>query len=439
MSGHVGMDSINREAFDSLSASFGQFVADGHVKDSTIVKTGTGINALRAGSGDFRGNVFFRSARQIEENNAVRTAFLKSVSDVYGDEDHIPESVRKAMKASDFDGKGHPLTARRIRATMDAIRTDIDHKKIADVVESQEWLQGDYVDVLKNTRPDLINKLRQYTDKLASDIFDVMKTTILHDIEKGKAPSVAKMRHFLEAANRENPETQNILSSDNGNLEREDTVRACWDAAFNKALVRNETLMKFFFNDSKVAAEASRNLTQAYEEIRDSFDLNVREEADAYDDFNRKAARFEGRLFMTRHFVVVDLTPNEILSLLNKMVNEQGRTKTESDKKVLTLMTAIDVIRMLPNAEQRAVVSKFYRQIGQSILDGTIRARKPSGEDALYDVLIKKELLNEIVDCGRNCKRNAKAGNHDLPETIMGSPELDEQLKQRLTELKAQI
>ena len=441
MSGHVGMDAINRQAFDSLSASFGQFVADGHVKDSTIVKTGTGINALRAGSGDFRGNVLFRSASQIEENNAVRNAFLKSVSDVYGGEDHIPESVKVAMKASDFDGKGHPLTARRIRATMDAIRMDIDHKKIADVVESQEWLfGGDYVIDLKQTRPDLVNVLVQYSESLANDMLDVMKTTILPDIEKGKAPSVAKMRRFLETmVEGEKTETRKLLDGHDRNINTAEIISCCWNTAFNKVLVRNEALMKFFFCDSKAAAEATRNMDQALEDIRESLPMDNPETAPKRWVVNTKVGVFSGELFSNRHFVVAGLSPKEIHSLLVKMADEQGSAMTEKKKWVLNLEMTLSNIRLLPNAEQKAVANQFLREIGQSILDGTIRPRKSSSEDALYDVVIKRELPFELQECVKNCRKNAKAGNHDLPETIMGSPELDEQLKQRLTELKAQI
>ena len=38
---------------------------------------------------------------------------MKAVADMFGGENHIPDSVKVAMKLEDY-GKGKPLTARRI-------------------------------------------------------------------------------------------------------------------------------------------------------------------------------------------------------------------------------------------------------------------------------------------------------------------------------------
>lgn len=437
------LNSINRQAFDNFNMSFGQFVADKRMDDNTVVKADrwslTGIKSLKADSGDYRWNLF-RNAGQVTDNNAIRKAFLASVSDIYGGENHIPESVKKAMKAGDFDGKGRPLTARRIRATLAAIRTDIDHKKIADVVESQEWLfGGQHVINIKRDRPDLVNVLDQYTDKLALDILDVMKTTILPDIEKGKAPSVAKMRRFLEAmVEGEKPETRNMLSGHDLDIDTPEIISSCWNAAFNRNLVRNEALVKFFFNDSKQAAEATRNMKQAFNDILETLPIDDPVLSEKRFATSEKIGGFDDQLFFFRHFVVVDLSPKEIGSLLAKMADEQGSDATERKKKTMTLQMTFDVVSLLPNAEQKAEAYKFLRQVGQSILDRTIRPRKHHTEDALYGVAIKILLSNEIQQCAKNRMKNAKTGNHDLPESIMGTPELDAQLKQRVDELRVE-
>lgn len=53
-------------------------------------------------------------------NDRTRALFKAAISDMFGGEDHIPESVKKAMLLSDY-GEGKPLTARRIMAVKDAI------------------------------------------------------------------------------------------------------------------------------------------------------------------------------------------------------------------------------------------------------------------------------------------------------------------------------
>lgn len=53
-------------------------------------------------------------------NNNVRNDFLQSVLDAFGvkDAQKLPESVRTALEMKNFDGKGHPLTTRRITAVL---------------------------------------------------------------------------------------------------------------------------------------------------------------------------------------------------------------------------------------------------------------------------------------------------------------------------------
>ncbi len=61
-----------------------------------------------------------RSLEQKDINNRIRTAFRNAIIDMFGGENNIPVSVKKAMLLSDY-GKGKPLTARRIMAVKTAI------------------------------------------------------------------------------------------------------------------------------------------------------------------------------------------------------------------------------------------------------------------------------------------------------------------------------
>ena len=115
---------INTTSLATLKA-FTQFTARATVKESDIAK----IDTTRAPSkslrittakGDRAWWALSRTATSRADNNEVRTAFKKAVSDIFGGEDKIPDSVKKQMKLSDY-GKGRPLTARRITAVTTAI------------------------------------------------------------------------------------------------------------------------------------------------------------------------------------------------------------------------------------------------------------------------------------------------------------------------------
>ena len=64
---------------------------------------------------DWVGLVFFRSDGTKAVNNEVRDLFKKTIADMFGGEQNIPDSVKEAMLMKDY-GCGKPLTARRIIA-----------------------------------------------------------------------------------------------------------------------------------------------------------------------------------------------------------------------------------------------------------------------------------------------------------------------------------
>jgi len=67
----------------------------------------------------------FRGKDQQALNNATRALFKQTVFDALGvkSEDELPRSVKNAMELSNYHNKGRPLTARRIMAVVNAIRT----------------------------------------------------------------------------------------------------------------------------------------------------------------------------------------------------------------------------------------------------------------------------------------------------------------------------
>ena len=338
------------------------------------------------------------------------------------------------------------MTARRIRATMDAIRVDVDHKKIADAVEAQEWYGEKFIAKQKLKNPALVDSIHQYADQLADDMLDIMKETILPDIEKGKAPSVPTLLRFLNLlAQDDKPETQNLFQP---TLLPPDEIQGmnqiCRIAAFAKALVRNEATIKFLFSNGKQPAAMKRNLDLAlaeFEKIENKKRLEAAAELGAPmagDLVTMNQVSCCRSLQHIRAFMLAGMSPDDIFSLLVKMADEQASSSTEDDKGNLSLAFILQTLDYLPEAGQREVSQRFLRHLGQSVLDGTLRPLKPGANDALYlDGLV--HLSNMISECEAKREKNAKAGNHDLqPETIMGSAELDAKLKPLLKEIRAE-
>ena len=116
-------------------AQFKQFTdfakTSGGTGGRTVVQVGSQLGA--AGNGafasisaksrlDFIGNIGRRKQSK-DENDDVRDLFKEAVVKMCGcaNEQHLPETVKTAMKLEDFD-KGKPLTARRILAVQTAVK-----------------------------------------------------------------------------------------------------------------------------------------------------------------------------------------------------------------------------------------------------------------------------------------------------------------------------
>jgi hypothetical protein len=88
-----------------------------------LVGTDGQARNIVAKSWDGSKNVF-RTKGSRSVNNEVRELFLKTILGVCGAKkvEDLPQSVQDVLKIEDFDGKGHPLTARRIKAVTKAVQ-----------------------------------------------------------------------------------------------------------------------------------------------------------------------------------------------------------------------------------------------------------------------------------------------------------------------------
>ena len=102
---------------------------------------------IKPASGDWVGIGVGRLASLKRANNITRNAFMKAVGGMFGGVDHIPDSVKDAMKLQDY-GKGKPLTARRILAVAEAI-TKLDDAALSNVALSNGFSKDEAAKMLK--------------------------------------------------------------------------------------------------------------------------------------------------------------------------------------------------------------------------------------------------------------------------------------------------
>jgi len=121
----LGINGYN-DAFKAFTdfatqAKGGSTIAQIGGEKNTVAGTGplAGRTIVAKTGFDFVGNVGRRQASR-DVNNEVRELFKQAIADMFGGPDNIPDSVRDAMKLSDF-GKGRPLSARRILAVKTAV------------------------------------------------------------------------------------------------------------------------------------------------------------------------------------------------------------------------------------------------------------------------------------------------------------------------------
>lgn len=109
-------------AMKNVDAGKGKAIARAPVDVQTGPLTGRSVSAATTDSvrGLFK---WFRSSDDKAANDKAREIFRNAIAEMFGGENKIPESVKKAMIMADY-GKGKPLTARRIIAVATAIRKE---------------------------------------------------------------------------------------------------------------------------------------------------------------------------------------------------------------------------------------------------------------------------------------------------------------------------
>lgn len=431
---------VDIAAYERFNSSFGKFVENAAVKDSTIAKIDQfnlkGVTSLKAGKGDFRGNVF-RDAGQIATNNSIRNEFRKAVAAIFKGEENIPHEVEAAMKKADFDGKGRPLTARRIRATLAQIKTLVNLEKVRNALNAQDWLSEAKFEVADAATR---RQLESYADRLSDELCGAMRKLLLPDIRKGKAPSVEKMcavlKEFtvksdvilaMERDLRDN--VGNLKAGSDDKYEDDDRLfaKVCGDArrrAFALALAKDDELANFFFSASATTDRAIENLFQAKEDIHaeaNEIDMDNDNTVES-DKLSQTVAPIITGLGNVRALYIMGMSRKDAVSELMRLSGVCFGKEIAMGK--VSLLDVITVLSLTTVPGSKDILADFYRKLGKQVVDGTIRQEDTTrGSDWLYQRVLKEDI-----------KRWMAVGARD-GQSLMGSEALDRVLLERLNAL----
>lgn len=454
---------INKDAYANFNASFGKFVENSAVKGSTIAKidqfTLSGVNKLEAGEGDFKGNLF-RDAAQIANNNRTRAIFKKSVADIFGGENKIPNSVKAAMKWDDFDGTGRPLTARRISATWTQIKVEwtqikVEEKcdKIRNALNAQDWFAGSKIS--DDGKAALGSYIEQLTEQLSSEMTQAMEKLLLPSIQKGEAPSVKKMKTFLKQFQKDSTAARKILDGiknsqghfdaktkyiDDKTRQRIIDVRNATSlargVAFALALAKNTDLANFFFDTSKVSNQAFKNFSLACDEIEKDYRNREFEggegvNANEGDSFMSNIEPLQRMAGPARAYYIMGMSTEDAVEELMRLSKDGRQKELQKQGKVL-LRDAVVALELTPGPKAKDILAGFFKKVGEQILDGTIRKKNEGWVDLFYEVM-DTNLKKFMMTCMKNRELNdAKGTTDNQPEWVMGSVERDFALMEKL-------
>ena len=192
---------------------------------------------ISAATGDRVRGVFHWGGRSDDnetKNNETRALFKQAVSNMFGGENKIPESVKKAMALGDYN-QGKPLTARRIIAVQKALRPYIIKDAVSGAVDSIYAINRKYkrniaVDLVKLTPEEqrqAVRIVKRYASGLNEWGLRALAKAVVLAIEGGFNPQAEARRvkaiiapfrdfrlgdaRFAEVDRRLLPHTQDVL------------------------------------------------------------------------------------------------------------------------------------------------------------------------------------------------------------------------------------
>ena len=428
---------VNEQALARFNSFFGTISDDARLSDSTIAVL-DGETRLKVGKGDFKGNLF-RSAAKVNRNNAVRDTFKQMVINIFGSEDDIPASVKTAMKwDTDFDQKGRPLTKRRIRDTMRQIQDVADKNiynnnlnKLAPVIES--------IDVLKSAKgvtEDDYATFSTFVNDLADQLEPEVERILSPEIRAGKTPSEESIREFFIKAGEVAEELKDKhLSGVKSDVESSGKFGMALVRSFDLLVSRNAELRELLFTNDRRGGEFEKSVDRVGDQM--SFELdNPGEDGDGVKDTDRKpptdtavsmCARIARHLPDIRGFYVLAMPRKEALAELMRISSAEYQ-RSIHDGRSIRVSDAVKALKELGTPEAKDLLSDYYKEIGQQLIDNTLRPKDTVHTDYLY-MAIDDHLKEQLVACARNRAMNMIKGTTDnQPDTIMGSPQADAEL-----------
>jgi len=154
----------------------------------------------------------FRSRANRQLNNQTRELFKETIAKLFGGEENIPQEVKDAMHFRRFDGKGRPLTAKRINETKSAI---INYLSREDVSAGLSPLQ---MGMVLNTSETVDQYLKSDRNEIDTSVIGSINVDDEEDYEPFK-PRNEKLKTLANELNKKveafNPQKKTIVNNSN--------------------------------------------------------------------------------------------------------------------------------------------------------------------------------------------------------------------------------
>ena len=419
----MGNINFDIDKFNDLAVRYGGFV-QGENDDAVITGTAFSLDGkvreFKVSTKDYKGKLF-RSDEMIRDNNRIRNSFKREIVSIFGSVDDIPVSVRKAMNFdTDFDNAGRPLSTRRIKATLNEL------KSIANIVNTlNNHIQTECKVLRIATLSDkMVNDAAEYAEQCAAEVKKMAEKHLLPGIRKNGKISQAACEAFLrETAVNVKSIKLSIDKSSSDYEKSADFAKFCdslREAYLIKGLTRNLDIAHHF-----MTKDYGNLITKVLSRLSDQFgsectltatgkdeDLEKHELAETRDNLRASMGRMLPRL---RSHYLLALPDKEVVQEVDRIIARGYSIKD------INLNDLFAFFYGDPSPQINRLRDVVMTHVAQRLLDGTMPEKNHTGKGGLDSVRMAIE--NDFVKYVKQ-KRSDLQLNRQIGREVYSMPDM---------------
>lgn len=409
--------SFNYDKFRELKNAYGSY-AEKQQGDAVIKAVSFSLDSkarsFEVSTGDYKGKLF-RSDEMKNDNNRIRDAFKKAVTDIFGEDKMIPKSVREAMKLdTDFDKAGRPLKAHRIQTTIAEL------EKYASIAHLLEDHINDECRILRapTLSDEMVAAAAKYAEMCSTEVAIAAENHLLPDVQKkGKISKSALMAFYREVADR----IKEIkLNNKSRSTDYAQFCAGLQGAYLLKGLTRHLGIAYHLMTNGNGDMLASVT-SQLQAQLKSEFDETVSVRNEELDNLKDTIAKIDNLLSLNLSMerIRTSIRAHYLLTVPKEQVTKEvdriiarGQTNKE--------LNLNDLFGFFYKAEKPEFVKLrdvIMSHVAQRLLDGSMPPNPPvtkHGTDAVRTA-ISRDFIKYVKDCRRDLQLNALLGRDVYP------------------------